>query len=137
MRIENMRQHIESLCVQHEIMWDTKWVKDPNEAYSLRERDGGADEIQTPPITDEITYATALHEIGHILGCYQGSKNQMTRERWAWEWARRNALIWTPVMERDATRSLGWYAEQTRTETVKLDRPQVSKPLMPLEKKPA
>ena len=29
---------------------------------------GGNDEIQTPPIKGEITYATALHEIGHILG---------------------------------------------------------------------
>jgi len=30
----------------------------------------------------------------------------MTRERWAWQWARSNALKWTPRMERCAVQSL-------------------------------
>ena len=30
----------------------------------------------------------------------------MARERWAWDWARKNALIWTDAMERHAAASL-------------------------------
>jgi hypothetical protein len=32
------------------------------------------------------------------------------RERWAWEWARANALIWTPRMENSARKAVKWYA---------------------------
>jgi hypothetical protein len=53
-----------------------------------------------------LSYATALHEIGHWKGRYQRSRNVIVRERWAWQWARKNALIWTRAMERDATMSL-------------------------------
>lgn len=34
----------------------------------------------------------------------------MVREQRAWEWARRNAIVWTPAMERCAIESLAWYA---------------------------
>jgi hypothetical protein len=34
----------------------------------------------------------------------------MARERWAWDWPRKNALIWTDAMERHAAASLAWYA---------------------------
>src|SRR5262245_31749107 len=38
--------------------------------------------------------------IGHIKGRYQNRRHSlMVRERWAWQWARDNALIWTPRME--------------------------------------
>ena len=30
-------------------------------------------------------------------------------ERRAWEWARDNALIWTPTMEREAEAGIAWY----------------------------
>jgi hypothetical protein len=58
----------------------------------LRERDGGADEVRTSPIRSAISYATALHEIGHILGRYQDSRRSLVRERWAWQWARETLL---------------------------------------------
>jgi CRISPR/Cas system-associated endonuclease Cas3-HD len=54
-----------------------------DEAYALREADGVADEVQTPPIRCAITYAVALHEIGNILGRYQRSRKRMVVERWA------------------------------------------------------
>jgi hypothetical protein len=57
------------------------------------------------------TYSVALHEIGHILGRYQQSSCSMVRERWAWQWAKRNALIWTPRMALLAADSLQWYAD--------------------------
>src|SRR4051812_25146933 len=102
--LDAMRQHIERLTAQHDIVWTR--CKRACDAWALRERDGARDEIYTPPITGEITYATALHEIGHIRGRYQGSANKMTRELWAWNWARRNAIVWTPRMERDTGQAL-------------------------------
>jgi hypothetical protein len=57
----------------------------------------------------------ALHEIGHICGRYQKSAKVMTRERWAWDWARRSAHEWTQDMEQEAQASLEWYEEHHRT----------------------
>jgi hypothetical protein len=55
-------------------------------------------------IKSETAYAVALHEIGHIR---QGRfEDLLIEERRAWEWARENALIWTPTMEREAERSI-------------------------------
>src|SRR5262245_6671078 len=63
-------------------------------------------EIFISPIRSEISYATALHELGHIFGRHQHSRSEMVRERWAWKWARANALVWTPRMERDARKAM-------------------------------
>jgi hypothetical protein len=63
--------------------------------------------IRIHPITSEAAYATALHEIGHLR---QGMhEDVLVNERRAWEWARANALVWTPTMELEAERSLGQY----------------------------
>jgi hypothetical protein len=51
-----------------------RWVKRPDRAYALREADGAADEVNTPPIRSAINYATALHEIGNIRGRHQNSR---------------------------------------------------------------
>ena len=106
MHLDAMRQHFESLAAEHDILLDMRWVKRADRAYALRERDGASDEVQIAPIRSAITYATALHEIGHILGRYQDSHRSMTRERWAWQWARENAIVWTAAMERCAVQSL-------------------------------
>ena len=66
-------------------------------------------EIWIRPIRSPRAYATALHEIGHILGRYQMRFSGMVSERWAWQWARRNALQWTPAMEQHAERCLKSY----------------------------
>jgi hypothetical protein len=58
-----------------------------------------------------VTYAVALHEIGHIKGRHQDSRRCIVRERWAWDWAKRNAFVWTPRMARCAAESLQWYAD--------------------------
>jgi hypothetical protein len=67
-------------------------------------------ELYLPKIHSELDYATCLHELGHICGRYQKSRYVLTRERWAWAWARKAALQWTPEMERDAQDSLLHYA---------------------------
>ena len=76
------------------------WIDDRNEAMALSNADPV--EIWLPKIRSAADYATALHEIGHVCGRYQRSANVMTREAWAWNWARQNALQWTLGMEQDA-----------------------------------
>ena len=49
------------------------------------------------PVKSEITYAIALHEIGHVIGPRQ-SGNRLDQEVGAWEYAIANALVWTPTM---------------------------------------
>ena len=59
------------------------------------------------PITDESTYAIALHELGHLVspwGTLHGSANlSREAEDAAWAWAKHYALDWTPFMEKVAT----------------------------------
>ena len=55
-------------------------------------------------------YVSALHEIGHIVGKFQ-DRSQLTRELWAWVWARQNAIVWTETADRvmaGAMESYGW-----------------------------
>jgi hypothetical protein len=98
-----MREHVIRLCIERDIV--VTWCERPNQAWASRE----IEEVCIPPILSEISYATAMHEIGHLLGRHQDSERVLTRERWAWEWARKHALVWTNRMERTAVSSLDWY----------------------------
>jgi hypothetical protein len=100
--IEQMRDHIDALCQANEIT--CQFVERSKAWGSLVLR-----EIEVPPIRSSRSYATALHEIGHILGRHQLSEVILVRERWAWEWARRHALKCTPAMERHADWCLEYY----------------------------
>ncbi len=53
--------------------------------------------IKIRPVKSAITYAIALHEIGHILGPRQ-SGTRLDKEVGAWEWAQEHALEWTDAM---------------------------------------
>ncbi len=99
---EQMRQHVIELWGGED---EIEWCSRPTQAYALR--DAGI--ICIAPVKSPISYATALHEIGHIHGRHQESHSVMVRERWAWRWARNSALIWTPAMERHVSKSLAWY----------------------------
>jgi antirestriction protein ArdC len=112
--VADMWAHVQELASAHEISVCTHWIKRCDRAYALREADGGFDEIQIPPIRSTISYATALHEIGHILGQHQSSRHSLVRERWAWRWARENAIAWTPAMERSAALALAYCEERER-----------------------
>jgi hypothetical protein len=95
-----MREHVLDLLQRHEIVFT--WCRRPTEAWGARD----LWEVSIAAIKSEISYATALHEIGHILGKHQASQNSLVRERWAWHWAQANALAWTARMEADRVRSL-------------------------------
>jgi CRISPR/Cas system-associated endonuclease Cas3-HD len=71
-----MIRHIVELCDRHEIAW---YANEKRAAYAIQ----AASEIHTTPIRGVVSYAIALHEIGHILGQYQASRHVMVRETWA------------------------------------------------------
>ena len=85
--VADMVDHVERLCRSHEPDPIALYYSRGRKAYALRD----PDEIFVAPIKSVITYAVALHEIGHIKGRYQLSWRCIVRERWAWEWAKRNA----------------------------------------------
>ena len=102
--IEILQKHVVDLCERDDIV--LCWCKRISQACALRE----CEEIQVAPIKSVVSYAVALHEIGHVKGRHQTSSIVIVRERWAWKWARANALIWTNRMENCAIQSLDWYA---------------------------
>jgi hypothetical protein len=104
LRREEMRLHIMDLIERHDLNYS--WCRRPTEAWAVRE----FEEIKIAPIRSEISYGTALHEIGHIKGRHQRSRDSMVRERWAWHWAKENALVWTPLMEQNRRCSLAFAA---------------------------
>lgn len=103
-----MCQHIEELASKHDILVGTRFCRRPYQAYAIRE----LDEVQIAPIRSALSYAVALHEIGHILGRFQHSKISMTRERNAWQWARENGIVWMDAMERYAQNALAYCARR-------------------------
>jgi hypothetical protein len=55
-------------------------------------------EIWIAPIRSKLSYAIALHELGHLRGAHRHSRYLMTRERDAWRWANHHALLWDASM---------------------------------------
>jgi hypothetical protein len=100
--VAQMRAHIGQLCRSNSVglLYDTR----PSASREDRE-------VWIRPVRSDRAYASALHELGHVLGGYQRSRVELTRERWAWAWARSNALCWTPAMKRHAKRCLESYAQ--------------------------
>jgi hypothetical protein len=78
--VDEMRRHVFALWGGED---EIEWCDRPSQAYAIRE----AGVIRIAPIKSEVSYATALHEIGHIYGRHQRSRSVMVRERWAWRWA--------------------------------------------------
>jgi hypothetical protein len=103
--VKAMSKHVTDLCSKHQIVCNYR-CRRPSEAWSAREWE----EICISPIKSSLSYATALHEIGHILGRHQLGSKSMVREHWAWKWAKSNALIWTPTMAQHAGAALGFAA---------------------------
>jgi hypothetical protein len=101
MSIAEMSAHVMALLEEHEIAY----------RFHPRKAWGAVDiwEVQILPIKRALSYATALHEIGHLLGHHRHSRRVMVRERDAWRWARKNAIQWTTAMERHAQDCLAWY----------------------------
>jgi hypothetical protein len=107
-----MTMHIAQLLEQHCIGLEFKKRGGSASSYRPSPHDDRPERgvIIIPPIKSEITYATALHEIGHIMsGVREGTHGTLTSEWAAWVWAQDNALEWTPRMESTAQRSFESY----------------------------
>lgn len=103
--LDRLRSHIDELCREQGV---TISYHSGYRARAWRK----TKKVRISTIKSDITYAVALHEIGHILGRYP--KHRIDREVAAWEWAKANALVWTPAMQRTASRLLGGYVKWTR-----------------------
>ncbi|MEI8374616.1 MAG: helix-turn-helix domain-containing protein [Planctomycetota bacterium] len=97
--------HIADLCREHDI--DVKHRTRGGIAFRAHRY------IKIPPIKSEITYATALHEIGHIIGNMQDG-DRLEHEVGAWEWAKDNAIAWSERMEKDMRKCLNTYVREAR-----------------------
>ena len=109
--IDHMRQHVERLIAELratkftcEDDFHVHWIDDREKAMALSHAD--LVEIWIPEIRTPEDYATCLHELGRLCGRYQKSAKVMTRERWAWNWARDYALCWTAEMKQDIPRDI-------------------------------
>jgi hypothetical protein len=98
--ISQMREHVERIIKEHGITY--RPVKDIHQSRCFPWRVGERPVVQFPVVTSTRLYAVGLHELGHALGAKQYHVDDIVRERDAWEWARGNALVWTPEMERIA-----------------------------------
>ena len=93
----DMRRHVRELCAAYSIGIQIRNY--PRATASAQWR-----MIWIPEVRSEVTYAKALHEIGHVVcgHVFDTNVNILTREGEAWEWARDNAIIWTPRMDEKA-----------------------------------
>jgi hypothetical protein len=95
--LEDLHQHVLDLAADLKIKW-SDWRAEANPETGT---------VYFHPIKSENAYAMALHEIGHIrTGRFD---DVLIEERRAWEWARDNALVWTPTMQREADSCIGAY----------------------------
>lgn len=85
----NLADHIDRICKIEDIQIESH--SRGGRAYRRSRR------IKIRPVKSEITYAIALHEIGHILGPRQ-SGTRLDKEVGAWEWAIEHAVHWTLPM---------------------------------------
>lgn len=90
--------------------------------------------IMIAGVTDECTYAVALHELGHCVsptGILRTSKEReqftirtiklrLEEEIGAWQWAKRHALEWTPAMVNVRKMTFGTYLKEARMFGIKI-----------------
>ena len=116
----DMAIHIQEICAKYNLTVRYQTLKDKQPNYYARP---ATKEIHVRPTKNTGYYVSTLHEIGHILGDYQGAqwgtdyaglsqdKIILTKEIHAWIYARKNALVWTETAERvmrKAMDSYGW-----------------------------
>jgi hypothetical protein len=93
-----MREHVERVIEENKITY--RPVERIQQSRCSPWRAGERPVVQFVPVWSALTYAVALHELGHALGRHVNHVDDIVRERDAWDWARANAIAWTPKMER-------------------------------------
>lgn len=110
--VTEMASHVEELAFRFKIqIVRIDRMEDSQAALEAWQAEGKVIEaraVMLVPVTDECSYAVALHELGHQIHptgmVALGDKAEQLRlallmERSAWEWAYEHALIWTAAME--------------------------------------
>ena len=96
---QEMAAHITRICRRAKITVSTASAR--GRAWRKSSR------IAIRPVKSDITYAIALHELGHVLGVQTGKT--LDKEVQAWQWARKHALVWTDAMTQKEQASLASY----------------------------
>tara|TARA_R100000808_G_C2133365_1_gene142112 strand:- start:775 stop:1185 length:411 start_codon:yes stop_codon:yes gene_type:complete len=103
----DMAIHIQEICAKYNITVRYQTLKDKQPNYYARP---ATKEIHVRPTKNTGYYVSTLHEIGHILGDYQGAQwGIRTKEIHAWVYARKNALVWTETAERVMRKAMDTY----------------------------
>lgn len=107
--IGQMDKHVQTIADKNQIVIHRS-LNRVSRSYSIR----ASEEIHIAPIRSVLSYATALHELGHQLGPHQRSPHVLVREKAAWKWARKSALLWLPRMQQYAESAIEWYERKHR-----------------------
>jgi hypothetical protein len=77
---------------------------------------GRSRQIRIAPVRGPVSYAVALHELGHVIApCASGRRYpRLQKELRAWLWAREHAIEWTDRMDKEMQRSIGIYLDRAR-----------------------
>ena len=103
----DMAIHVQEICAKYNIIVRYQTLKDKQPNYYARP---ATKEIHVRPTKNTGYYVSTLHEIGHILGDYQGAQwGIRTKEIHAWVYARKNALVWTETAERVMRKAMDTY----------------------------
>jgi hypothetical protein len=100
-----LQAHIEQLAADNGVTVD--W-RDITNARAWRK----SKRVRIQPIKSVVTYAVALHELGHVVGVQRGVR--IDKETQAWEWAKANALVWNKRMKQTASKLLRSYVNWSR-----------------------
>jgi hypothetical protein len=82
--------HVDRLCVEHGITRENGGRR--GTAYRRGPAGRRAPHIRIPPVKSQVTYAVALHEIGHLVGPGR-SGTRLEKEAAAWRWALANSIV--------------------------------------------
>ena len=108
--------HIQELCATKGIQVKYQSLEEETPRYWARP---ASKLIQIRPTKNTGYYVSALHEIGHILGERQMQRNRtLTKELYAWIWARETALVWTETAERIMRRAMDSYGWEQRQKDI-------------------
>ena len=109
----DMALHVQQLCAENNITVTYQSMHDEVPRYYAQP---ASKLICIRPTKNTGYYVSALHELGHIVGKRQSPKfATLTRELYAWIWARETALVWTDTAERIMRRAMdsyGWTSKE-------------------------
>jgi len=105
--MEHLMKHIEAICKDNNIIMKRHSGKRSRAFHNYK--GSGRQKISVKRINSYLTYAVAMHELGHLLGPHQCSCDVLKRETGAWLWAMENCKVWMPCMKSGMIRRLRSY----------------------------